>query len=209
MGDSDCGQGYYAGADGECLYWHGSEVTFHLSTSAQNVDPDIVNDFVEATQEWNAYMSGFQIKISNTYVDRGIDVDGMNVIHFELNDWDAEDSNVQGRTHAVASDELEEADIHINLVNFNLSKGAAPFKVDGKSLFIHEIGHALGMVHSEEHFGRVMSPTLAYNYNRRCLFDGDMDVLGNIYSLKGSSPTPRDPISYFGWGKPASSCSSN
>lgn len=116
--------------------------------------------------------------------------DGYSIIYW-MADWEPERAKEQGRTTVYWSgNTIYEADIRINAsersgLNFHmLSSPPVPATVDLKSLFIHELGHALGLDHSDL-AGSIMNTHLEEGRSRAILSDNDVANLKCEYALGG------------------------
>jgi hypothetical protein len=76
------------------------------------------------------------------------------------------------------------ADIFINsaIHNFSLNQTSGAYHLP--TVILHELGHFLGLHHSSG-FSDVMYPSLAQNYDKSALSDGDKTAIRNLY--EGSS----------------------
>ncbi|MBK7864764.1 MAG: matrixin family metalloprotease [Archangiaceae bacterium] len=88
-----------------------------------------------------------------------------------------------------ANDRIVEADIYFNadqnrfrVLEAKSERGGA--YADVQNTITHEVGHALGLQHEQEHLDAVMYP-LAYNgeVNKRALSNDDIDGLDVLYPL--------------------------
>jgi hypothetical protein len=133
------------------------------------VDSSVPNEYFEdirkAAAVWNTRLNREVIKIGG-YVDTKSDPqqDGHNIIYY-LRKWDADKLNEQARTTVYwAGDRIYEADMRINASpesRFTFSSGDVLEigRVDMESLVIHEMGHVLGLAHSNT-AGSVMARSL-------------------------------------------------
>lgn len=104
-------------------------------------------------------------------------VDGRNTI-YSLNDWPSSQANQQAVTNLYwASNHIVEADIKVNKKYFSyFFDQTQSTAVHFESLMIHELGHALGLLHNSE-APTVMWPVLALGQVRDTISSKDQ---GNI-----------------------------
>jgi len=110
--------------------------------------------------------------------------DGLNIIYW-LTSWDPNRSSEQGRTSVYwIGNEIREADIRINALNFNyyIDKPKSLRDVHFESLMIHELGHVLGLRHIDEGQS-VMGTYLSSNTERNSLSELDISSLQCEYRL--------------------------
>jgi len=88
------------------------------------------------------------------------------------------DVDTEGQTHTAAvGKEIFEAFITLNLLNYTFSSDTpAPNEIDAESLFLHELGHLLGLVHTDD-MSSIMYPVLDYGQTRRTLTPLDINHL--------------------------------
>lgn len=129
-----------------------------------------------AVKEWNRAIGREVLRLSGwTNSTSGPRQDQLNVIYL-LPTWESNRANEQARTTLYwAGDAIQEADIRINGQGFQFFSGSRPEagKVDMESLMLHELGHALGLGHTETPQS-VMVRSLAYGSLRRDLSDADV-----------------------------------
>lgn len=104
--------------------------------------------------------------------------DGYSAI-FWMNQWDPNRPSEQARTTIYwAGAQIYEADIRINAANFQFYFGdALAFsQVDLTSIFVHELGHVLGLAHTPT-IGSVMNYSLSNGQVRRTLSKTDIGDL--------------------------------
>jgi len=119
------------------------------------IDSKVPGEFFESIQRaadnWNKAVGREVIKIGG-WTDR-VPVprqDQVNVIYY-LQDWESNKENEQARTTIYwGGDRIYEADIRINNHNFEFFGGSEPIvgRVDMESLILHEMGHVLGLGHT-------------------------------------------------------------
>ena len=101
--------------------------------------------------------------------------DGYSKIYL-MHTWEADKYNEQARTTIYWSgDRIFEADIRINKKDFDFFTGETPdnSRVHLESLLIHELGHVLGLAHTDDHTS-VMQVSLAPGKVRETI--GRLDV---------------------------------
>ncbi len=108
--------------------------------------------------------------------------DGVNVI-YNLQEWEEAKHAEQARTSVYwVGDQIKEFDIRLNSKNFRFYSDEPQngFDVHLPSLFVHEIGHALGLKHKDSG-GSVMATYLASNISRNEIAITDRQTLACEY----------------------------
>lgn len=104
--------------------------------------------------------------------------DGVSIIYV-MDTWEADRPSEQARTTIYwKGDQIVEGDIRINDKNFDFFSGdsVVASSVDIESLFLHELGHLLGLAHNSTP-GSVMAERLASGYKRREASSADLASL--------------------------------
>lgn len=140
--------------------------------------PEFFGAIEQAIEQWNSARGRGLLKIGGWInTSSGPARDGANVIYW-MGSWEADRPFEHARTTVYwAGDRIYEADIRVNARNFRYSMGAAGGTVDIVSLLVHEVGHVLGLTHSEFR-GSVMATSLANATERR------IPSLDDVNSLK-------------------------
>lgn len=118
----------------------------------ERVPNEYLNAIVAAAKVWNVKIGREVLKIIPGATTNGVPAqDGRNVIYY-LGDWERDKSNEQARTTVYWSgDRIYEADIRINARDFHFFSDDQLIagRVDMESLLVHELGHVLGLGHTE------------------------------------------------------------
>lgn len=151
------------------------------------VDSSVPSEFFGAIQAgvntWNQSLGREVLKIggwSSAYPRER--QDGVNVIYFKR-DWSDSISDKQAVTTIHwAGDRIFEADISVNgnpkHYEYFWGPQVVPGRVDFESLLLHELGHVLGLDHSDiEPAGTVMAKRLDDTTTRRQPIPADIDNL--------------------------------
>lgn len=182
---NDCG--FVQNAKGERLSWKGKvPIVLELHESVPKVYEESIKS---AVNTWNRNLGKTVLVLDPTVRTRGpIEArkDHRNVIYFYPS-WEADRSSEQARTLIYwQGDLIEEADIRINASQFRFyatdSKTEAPSgAVNIEALLLHEMGHVLGLKHTSENSGSVMSAYLSSNTERLQPSSGDLKSLSCEY----------------------------
>lgn len=127
--------------------------------------------------------------------------DGINGVFFHDDVWPAElVPGAVGQTivHVDATGKLRDADIHLNGVQFRFSNDGvaksvadAPGAQDARSVLVHELGHALGLGHSND--PRATMSVSGSGLRWRSLEKDDVDGVCSLYPGIGSAGCDEDP----------------
>jgi hypothetical protein len=165
--------GFYQN-EGQRVVWR--QLPIHLTVD-KNVPNYALQPLYAAVAEYNTRaLDGrevFRIVGYGFDAETGV-ADGYNVIDWRSS-WDASMPDEEAKTHIMfQGNELYDADILVNAFSFNFDTSSPSYSyVDLESLFIHELGHSLGLNHTKE-AGSVMNPILNPYQVRRTL--GDVDI---------------------------------
>lgn len=132
-------------------------------------------DIMAAAKVWNDKVGHEVLRVSLGKGSAKPSQDGTNVI-YQLKTWEPDRYKEQARTTVYwADDRIHEADIRINDSNFEFatSDSLIPNRVDMQSLMVHELGHVLGLAHTDS-AGSVMAKTLPSATPRRELSKADV-----------------------------------
>lgn len=114
---------------------------------------------------------------------------GKNDIVVHTTDWPAPlATGAAGHTILYTLGErIVEADIHLNAKDFTFAVGAAPGKIDLQALLVHELGHVLGIGHSDD-TRATMNAGLPSGIAARSLESDDRSAVCALYP----ATTPND-----------------
>ena len=138
-----------------------------------------------ATQTWNrnAKKEIFRLEFSSGPLPlvRG---DGLSVLSF-LSDWEAGRASEQGRTTiSWVGDRIKDADVRVNARDFTFYSGPLASDrrdaVNLEALILHELGHVLGLKHSDS-MTSVMAVYLPAQTDRVELTASELESLGCEY----------------------------
>ena len=118
--------------------------------------------------------------------------DGVNIVLFHDDAWPAElvsGAVAQTVVHTDGSGRYRDADIHVNGKDFRFSLDAAAGTLDLRSVLVHELGHALGLGHSDAARATMFATGLRW----RSLEQDDVDGVCSLYpgvGVAGCEATP-------------------
>lgn len=172
--------GFVENVYGERITWKTKDkIELHISST---VPAQLKGAIYRAAQTWETRMGKqiFQIKEDSTGSLNTPKKDGKNTIYY-LSNWESNRRSEQGRTSVYwANNQIIEADIRLNGFDFSyynedksqLVTGAGLVHASSggigysfEALVLHELGHFLGLKHTEDH-GSVMATHLAANTDR-------------------------------------------
>ncbi len=114
------------------------------------------------------------------------EMNGLNDVVVHRTDWPAPlATGAAGHTVIYTLGErIVEADIHLNLRDFTFTVGAAPPKIDLQALLAHELGHVLGIGHTDV-ARATMNAGLPSGIAARSLEKDDVDAVCAMYPGAG------------------------
>lgn len=127
-------------------YIYGSiHLKFHVSFPDQ-----LKQDMKDAARAWNELIGKEVIVIDQSATLSSLSQNGESSIAYWTSGWP--NPNQQANTTVYwSSQAIFEADMQINAQNFKLGDASKDWTlVDSKSLFLHELGHVIGLLHSPD-----------------------------------------------------------
>lgn len=126
-----------------------------------------------------------------------LDADGRNDVVVHTTDWPLPlTPGATGHTVIfVSGDRIVEADVHLNARDFAFVLGKAAPKVDLRSILTHELGHVLGIGHSDV-TRATMHAGLPAGIAARSLEDDDVAAVCALYAASGPKPACVCPTGY-------------
>jgi hypothetical protein len=159
--------------DQQRVSWGGSvPVNVYIDDS---VEARFYPDIMAAAKQWNEKIGHEVLRIALANSVGRPAQDGANII-YQMSSWEYDRRNEQARTTVYwAGDRIREADIRINNAYFSFSTSDLLIanRVDMQSLMVHELGHVLGLAHTNV-AGSVMAKTLPSATPRRELSATDL-----------------------------------
>ena len=120
--------------------------------------------------------------------------DGINVVLFHDDAWPAEllpGAVAQTVIHTDATGRYRDADIHVNGVDFRFSLDGADGTLDLRSILTHELGHALGLGHSDDPRATMFATGSGLRW--RSLEKDDVDGVCSLYPGTGAAGCETKP----------------
>jgi len=179
--------------------WSSGTVTFVLSLGGTRTLSDGSTSFdaaaVPALGTWNQYMQSLQLNIvTNDSAPVG-DNDGVNSVAFASSFFgDSFGSNTLGITgYYYSGGRFSEANTLLNnRWTWDSYRGGLRSAMDIRRVLIHEIGHALGLDHPDEHGQHVASVMNSVVSNIDTAVTDDINGIQALYGARtsGGTPTP-------------------
>lgn len=157
--------GFVQNVYGERISWK-NQIPIPLQIHS-SVPRDMIPAIENALQTWEQAAGRALFRIQNySYTGEVVPrQDGLNVISF-LNSWESNKASEQARTSIYwVGSEIREADIRINAKNFTFYTDVPVRSQDVhlESLVLHELGHLLGLKHTDQG-GQVSTQSVMATY---------------------------------------------
>jgi hypothetical protein len=180
--------------------WSPGSVTFVLSLGAGRTLSDgstFDSSGAAGLGIWNQYMQSVQINIVTNDSAPVSDRDGVNSVAFATSFFgDSFGSNTLGITgYSFSGGRMTEADTLLNSrYTWDSYRGPLRGPMDIRRVLIHEIGHALGLDHPDQHGQHVAAVMNSIVSNTDTAVTDDINGIQAIYGARtgggGSTPTP-------------------
>lgn len=158
--------GFLQNRYGQRISWNGKlPIPLYLH---QDFPSQYVTTLHSAMDRWeNALNRQLFLIVGTAHDDMIPGPDGISIVYWMLG-WEAHKPNEQARTTVYWSgSQLVEFDMRINDHNFDFqAENVDLASVDLESIFVHELGHVMGLNHSEKR-DSVMAYSLANGVKRR------------------------------------------
>ncbi|MDF2697081.1 MAG: hypothetical protein K0S65_5464 [Labilithrix sp.] len=170
-------------------------VTFLLALPpSRDLGTDAAGELDVATRTWGRPpCTGFRARFGGVEPALSGD-DGENGVFFHDTAWpEALEPGALAQTilHLDGAGKLHDADIHVNGAEYRFSTDGAPGTQDIRSVFVHELGHALGLGHSTD--ARATMNISGSGLRWRSLEKDDIDGVCALYPGTGSAGCDADP----------------
>ena len=145
--------------------WYSRPITYYASNQLSSTE---INALISAMAEWNSIGKGTFFVYGGKLGNNRIAFDGVNIVGRDS--W--ADTNELARTHVMASGgtKIIEADIVLN-------KNANFTNKEMKSIFMHELGHTLGLAHNS-----ILTSIMHDGYTGRTIIsDYDINDINTLY----------------------------
>lgn len=167
--EDDCG--FVQNSEGQRVSWRSRPVNMFVSS---DVPQDAYPAIQKAMDKWNQTLGYKILVLAGVSNSKEPANDGKNVIYWPST-WTDPKSNEQGNTTIFwKGEQISEADIKINAQSYVFSYDTSPStsQVDLESLFLHELGHVLGLKHEDAQVS-VMNRVLAKGSSRTSPYEVD------------------------------------
>lgn len=178
-------------ANGEVVRWRVDQLEFRLDRSlhALGQPEEVEGILAEAFETWTSSgLVDLEVEFSETdRAEPGYAMSGENTndVVAIRHDWPFEEDAqaVTVLTYDPSTGDLLDADIVFNAERWSWTGRAHPRfdSVDLQDVATHEIGHALGLAHSDVPEATMYPSARLGSIERRTLADDDLDALGVVY----------------------------
>lgn len=176
----DCG--FVQNVYGERISWKGRYPI--LIQVHESVSSEMYSSISQALENWEKVVGKKMFQVVNWSVKGPLvpRQDGVNTI-YNMSEWEEAKHTEQARTSVYwVGDQIKEFDIRINSKDFRFYADVPQngHDVHLPSLFVHEIGHGLGLKHKDSD-GSVMATYLSSNVSRSEIAKTDIQTMSCEY----------------------------
>jgi hypothetical protein len=172
---------------GDELYWGDTEIFYSINTSGDhNIASNTIIEMTHAAaREWDT-VRGSDIMFQydgETDIDEARFEDNQNVIYF-LDEWDEDPDRLAVTTvWSTPEGEIVGFDMAINAEHYDWGTLGQDDTADLMNSLVHELGHALGIGHSDSEDATMYPDTHSGDIEKRDLARDDMEALLYLYPV--------------------------
>jgi len=172
---------------GNALSWAEPDAFLYLNPSNdQGIPEDEVQDaFIAAVAAWNGSGADIRLHDEGNHDLAESAVDQVNLIWFD-SAWPQDPTLVAKASVYAQNATIVAADIALNTADFSFTTGEDADRMDLQSVLTHELGHLLGLDHSEDAEATMFATTELGETSKRSLRPDDQNGLQKLYPEPGT-----------------------